>query len=596
MMKSGWKPVIVLAILGMIGTMALPSASALVVSPSWVELNGEYGDWANTNITLTNDENKTINVTIEPSSVLSDMYISYPSVTLQPFENKTITIGAQMEDKHGYITYTWGNNQFNQFVLLTPMMGNITVQMLNDNPKPGDTVGFLLTPYVNGAGYVYVPASGNAYDFIITWGMAFVKLSAEDYGDAVAVFNGDTFHTRTVFTIEGEKPSEHLELSAPNNLDVGTSSHVTLLLDSVPVPNATVDITEPGGNNYFKITDDNGRIALNFDKKGVWQFSAEYNGMTANATVQVNAEDGGGEEETSLSIDVTATVTIGDKKWITVRADGNAVPNCPISVYMPDGGMTEYNTNTMGQLYFTFDTVGSYRFIASYHGATAQKDVTVNKKQMSIVVPDKAMVNTYVTIKTDAGATITIDGGGQHVVDTSSGEYTFKPTSKGKYTVSATTDTSSGGASFDVYEMPTIAVYDAKDNRVTDATTGQQLQVYVMGSDGVITDIDHINIRSPSGKPSTVVLTDGTGLWVPETTGTYTLTTDEKGYYSEASTSITIHGKSGGGMNNIVGVVAALILLVIVVMAYKRKIPIDKLRKFKGKKEEEEEERGEEVD
>ena len=118
-MKSGWKPVMLLAILGMVGTMALPSASALVVSPSWVELNGEYGDWANTNITLTNDENKTINVTIEPSSVLSDMYISYPSVTLQPFENKTITIGAQMENKHGYITYTWGNNQFNQFVLLT---------------------------------------------------------------------------------------------------------------------------------------------------------------------------------------------------------------------------------------------------------------------------------------------------------------------------------------------------------------------------------------------------------------------------------------------------------------------------------------------
>jgi len=588
---SGWKPAVVVGIV-FLGIILAPSTNALTVEPSWVELNGEYGKWVNTNILLINDENKTINVTIEPSSALSDMYISYPSLTLQPYEQKNITIGAQMDDIHGYITYTWENQQFNQFVLLTPMMGNVTVEMLNSNPEAGDTITFLLTPYVSGVGTVYVPNSGNTHSFNIVWGMASVELADDDYGDAVAVFTGEGFHTRYVFTIQGAVSNE-LILSAPNNVNQGDTKTLTLLFNNNPVSDVAVNITEPDGNNYLKFTDSNGEISILFDKKGNWKFNVLYNGMMTDATVTVKGEGGNGGQ-INLAIDVSGSVAIGDKKWITLSANGNPVPNNPITVYMPDGSITEYNTNSMGQLYFTFDSVGNYRFIASYKNATAQRDVTVSKKTMTITTPENAQVGMYATINVASGSTIEITGGGKTITgQTDSGEYSFKPEVKGQYTVHAYTDVMDGTAKFNVYEKPSINLYDMNDNIVVEAKKGQQYEIMITDNSGnVISEIDEIKILMPSGKPDKLMLTDGVGLWTPEIAGRYTFSIGKQGFYLDSSISVMVSGKASPSIGWGWGVII-IICIAVIVAAYKREkieewIKKRKEKGDKGKKEREE--------
>jgi len=586
-MKSlGWKPPIAV-IMAMVFFVA--PATALTVEPQWVEFNDEYGTWVNRNITLTNDENATVNITIEPSSVLSDCYLSYSTITLAPYETKNITLGVQMKDAHGYITYTYGGEQFNQFVLLAPISGNVTVDMLNEHPYAGDTVGFMLTPWVSGIGYVYVPESGNIHSFNTTWGMAYAKLSNNDVGEAVAVFSGENYHARRTFTIGGEAPNiSELVITIPD-VDFGDTADVTLMKGSTPIPDNNIQVTEPDGNNYIKVTDGDGSISVEFDKNGTWTFYAEYGSqnVTKSITVQNNNPP---SNNVQLSISCP-DVTVGSKQWVTVYADSTPVPSLPVSVQVPSGGIFSYTTNAMGQLQFSFDEVGTYKFSASYQGSNTQKDVKSAKSDMAITVPENALLNQYVTITVAAGSTIKIEGGTTITDIANTGDYSFKPDKKGRYTVTAETDTEKGTAQFDVYDTPVISIYDVNHNKVNNPVKGHQYYISVVDSNGNDLNID-VKSTEPSGWSDDVMNNE----WRPTATGYYTLSTDQSGYFSSASLSVLVVDSYGNGTSYymIILVLAALIGMVVIA---KKKDKIKEWRtKISHKQAEEEENEEEEID
>ena len=587
----------VMLILGSALAINSVNVSGLEVEPYWVEITGQHGTWVNKTITIYNDENSTVNVTIDPSSALSDIYISHPLLSLGPYQKKNITIGMQMKDAHGYITYSWEGEQFNQFILLTPVMGNVTVAMLNERPEPGDVVGFMLTPPVTGTGSIYVPETGNIHPFSsFMFGMAFARLDKEDYGTAVAVFSGETFFARASFTIEGVA-EKNVVLSAPDSVDIDSRHSVTLTLNGNPVSGAEIDVTEPDGDSYIKITDSDGVINITFDKKGTWLFNATYNGVDANAEVQVVGGGGNHNNDNntvSVTISVPGEVFVGEKKWVTLFADNVPVPSEQITVQQPSGGIFQFTTNQMGQIYYDFDEVGKYRFTANHEGASDIKEVTAKKATMNITVPQSGTVGQYVTIGVDPGSSITIKGGVQTITTTTaSGEYSFKPDRKGTYTVSAETSTKKGSATFKIYEHPSISVFDIDHNRVNEVVVGKQYQIIITDSNGdTIQSIDTIQVKSPSGWADTLQMVDGAVIWSPSSTGTHVIETDEGNLYTSASMSITAVSSGGGGLsfsNTYLMILLVIVVIVLFVAGKKRREIQDFIGKIrKGKKEKDE--------
>ena len=550
-----WKPVIVAIALAVCIALPLlpPSASAssgmVDVSPAWLEISGTYGDWVNKTVTISNNGDDPVNVSVEPSSALSDMYVSHPYVTVGANSTRTVTLGVQMDDIHGYVTYTWQGGQFNQFVLLTPSMGDISVTLLNKHPNPGDTVGFMLSEWVSGSGYVYIPDSDNIHNFEIQNGMAFTSLSSDDSGTAVAVFTGEGFMTRTSFNITGEseEPSG-LHISAASPVDIDDTETVSVTYNDNPLTGVYVDVSPPSGGIFYKNTDENGAVQVTYDTSGDWDIHVEYQGY--NDTVTVNVEDngnggnGGNGDGGELSIDAPGSVSVGGSEWITLTYNGDMLANHPINIRTPEGAIEPYSTNSMGQLRYTFNDVGDYRLTASYNDMSDSHDVTVDKTMMDISGPSEAMVNTPVTLTVDQGAAVTVEGPAGKSTGTATGStYTFTPAQLGTYTVKASTTASSGSTSFKVMGKPTLRIFDMRGNHVANAVKGELYTVSVTyNGDTVNTDI---SVTSPSGFTETL---NNTNTWQPRMTGRHTVNIDATGYYKETSIPVEVVGNGDGGL------------------------------------------------
>ena len=574
------KPELILLGVSILMLVAVPT-NALVIQPSWVEFTGNYGTWQMKNITLINDENKTIDVTIQPSSALSDCYLSRPEITIPPNSKVNVTIGVQLSSEtHGFILYTYGGQQINQFILLTPEKNNVSIDMIPPTPTPGGSIVFLLNPYVNGAGFVYVAKTNAIYNFTIMNGLAFVSLHANDVGDAVAVFQGANFHTTKIFTIRGAVTSE-LKLIAPSTANLNDNVALTLKSGSEVVPSVPINITEPNGNNYYKTTDSSGKINVKLDKQGVWHFSASYNGNTTTASISVG---GGGANVMLVAPD---SVKIGDKKWITLVANSNPVPNNDVMVLYPDGSMQAFSTNQYGQFQFLFDQVGTFKFTSNYQGSNAAKSVVVQKKEANITVPDKAFVGSSVVMSVPAGASITITGASHNIHDTVSGtSYSFFPDRAGKYSIHVETKYSKADATLYVYEMPSISVYDMNHNPVINAEKGKTYTIYVTDRYGNHLNVSSVKVQDPSGFTTVLNVAGGYAVWIPDKAGTYTISTPKQGFYYTSSKTISVLTHHSGGWAYAYAIIALVAILLIV--KYRDRI-IHKIKKEKneGKPKEE---------
>ena len=567
------KPVILLGIGVLI--LVFSQVNALEVKPSWAEFNGNFNDWVVKNISIVNDENKTINVTIQPSSAISDCYISRPALTLAPHESENITLGIQLTHAtHGFILYTYDNQQINQFILLTPNEKNVSIDMIPASPPPGGTVVFLLNPYnVNGVGFVYVVNTNRIYNFTIVNGMAFVSLSPHDYGEAVAILQGQNFQARKIFTISG---NEVLSIEAPSLANVGENATIYVKYNGAIV-NAVVNVTRPDGSSYEKTT---GNLPITFDTAGKWIINATYMGASASASIDVSSHG-------TLSIVTPSSASVGDEKWITLLIGANPVKNCNVMVQLPDGSMKPYKTNDYGQFQIKFTSAGTYHFIASYNGITATQELDVEKKNINITAPEYGFVGNTITINAPAGASIKISGGGKEINGmVTDGGYSFTPVKAGVYNVFVETDEGKGNAVINIYEKPLIQVFNSRHLPVNSGVAGKQYSIYVMSNSGDTVPLSHVTITDESGVKYIITMNDGCGVWTPENAGRYTIQTPQQGMYYQASKYITISPQSGGGGWIYGGIIAVLIAIVIVVK-YRDKI-MDKIKKKEEEKEEEE--------
>jgi len=572
------KPEVILV--GIVLVMLLPSINALQISPSWVEFTGNAGDWQSKNITIINDENKTVNVTIEPSSAISDCYISRPKITLGPDEQTEVTIGMQLTSpKHGFIFYTYNGQQINQFILLTPSGKNVSVDMIPAQPKAGGTIVFMLEPYdVRGAGFVYVVRTNRIYNFTIINGLAFVTLSQHDFGDAVAVFQGSDFQARKVFTIEGSEGM--LTINTPKNVNVGEKITVHVEYAGNPLK-CNVNITEPSGNSYEKKTDDYGNISLVIDTAGEWKFKVSYKGMDAEATLQA----GGGGQAGNLMIAAPSDIHVGDKKTITVVSGVSPASNADVMIQYPDGSVKMYQADANGQVTVNFTMAGSYHITASYGGNIASKNVNVEKGQLQISFPT-GFVGQTVVIPAPANAKVEITHGSKTITGTASyNGYAFVPDSAGIYEIHVETNDGKADGTVTVYETTNIEIYDSHNNPVVNGIAGKQYTIHVVDSNGNPVDIGSVKIVDSKGNSISLSLNGGIGTWIPKKAGQYYIESPTHGIYWKATKTIII--QEGGGNGYIYAIALAIIIAIAVIVRYRDKI-FSRFRKEENIEESEE--------
>jgi len=567
------KPLLVVMFLCALAVMPIASASSdmVEVSPAWLEITGTYGTWVSRDVSIYNPNGHEVNVSIETSSALQSAYISHPTLKIPADGHRNITIGIEMRDGHGYITYTSGGMSFNQFVLLTPSMGDVCVELLNAHPRPGGTLGFLLSEWVTGTGYVYIPSSDNIHNFQINNGMAFVQLTAVDTGDAVAVFSGEGYRARKTFTITGETGTPTgLILSASSSAEKGDTVTVVATYNDQPLPDLYLTVSSPT-ETFYKKTNSVGAISLTLTREGTWTIAASHMGV--NKTVSIDVGEGGGNgDDVSLSIDCPGTVTVGAQEWITLLVDGNTLPSHPLTIRTPSGAIEAYSTSTMGQLRYTFSSVGSYRISFTHSGSTKNMDVNVQRGSMAIDAPDEAMAGQPVTVTVDQGSSVTMEGPAGTTTATATGtSYSFTPAHVGTYTITAETTTSRGQKSIRVYARPIMRLYDMMGNAVATAVTGNVYTV-VVSHDGDPIDTQ-VKATAPSG--FTIVLND-TLTWIPRMEGRYILSSQKTGYYMSADLPVTVTSSGGGiGSPRLYYVATILIIVAAIIGLLKRDVVAD---------------------
>ena len=574
------KPEVIL-IVGVILVMLMPGINALKVEPSWVEFSGSAGDWQAKNITLINDENKTINVTIEASSAISDCYISNPKITLAPNERANITIGMQLsESKHGFIFYTYSGQQMSQFIILSPSSRNVSVDMIPEKPKSGGTIVFMLNPYdTKGIGFLYVIGTNRIYNFTIINGLAFVSLSKYDYGDAVAVFQGSDFQARKVFTIQGG--GSLLHISAPENVNAGDTITVNVDYAGNPVK-CDVNITEPSGNYYTKSTDSNGSLNIIAGSPGTWKFTVEYAGEKATASVSVGGSSGG------IVISAPSNIQAGESKTITVISGMAAAAGANVMVQFPDGSVKIYRSDSAGQVNITFAMAGKYVITASYGGATSSKTITVEKRYLDISIPSAGFVGSTINIPAPDGSKIEIEGNGKTITGTAGDNgYDFIPSAPGEYTVHVETDDAEAESTLNVYKTTSVEVYDSSGNPVVSGVPGRRYSIKVVDSSGEPAKIDYVTITGDNGQSIRIPIADGMGYWIPAKPGQYIIESPVSGNYWKSAKSIIIQEEGAGDYGIYIAAIVIIVLIAIGIKYRDRILSKLNINKFKEEDEEE---------
>lgn len=552
--------------------------NAIVVSPAWMEFSGNTGEWVMKNITITNDEDKTVNVTIEPSSSISNCYVSNPKIVLAPNESVNISVGIQItKSAYGFLSYTADGEQFSQFILLTPSGRNVTVDMIPASPQAGGTVVFMLTPYnTRGIGFIYVTGTNHIYNFTIINGLAFVSLAKNEHGMAVAVFQGDDFQTRMVFQIGGGTP---LTITAPDSVNSGDKINIHVEYNGNPVE-CNVNVTQPDGNEYIKSTDSNGDMSIVAGISGKWKFTVNYKGNTVSKEVNVTGSSG------NLIIAVPSDITAGEEKTISVISGFSPAANAHVMVQYPDGTVKLFNADSNGQLKFNFTSAGIYEITASYGGATATKTVDASKKELNINIPSQGFVNTPLTIPAPEGAKVVIENGNKINGRATSNGYTFTPTSPGDYAIHVETSDGYADGTIKIFLTPQIYVYDSNNNPVMQGEAGKTYRIFVSDGSGNPVSLAYTTISDSMGRQTQISLNNGYGTWIPDKGGQYTIETPKTGNYYNAMKMIMIQNPSAGGYAW-VGITAVILLLVAaIVVKYRHKI-FGVMRKEEEEEEEE---------
>jgi hypothetical protein len=343
----------------------------LIITPSFLEVEGDVGDWVVKQVTIKNTEDEEVGVTVSVDQ-LEHVLIPNSAFIIEPGAERNINIIFTIEESEfGWILYTVGDNQFSQLVSVTAHTEDATVMMFPSEPKAGQTVSFLLLHenVQNAIGYVIVSQTGNSYLLQVSNGMGMVKFNNSDYGNAFY-----HIHAEGMSPVYGEfiiAPSSgddgggnggsngddsiQIVIDGPSKVNVGVNSELTVFVDGKIGSMLGMKITKPDGSSRSETTSYFGSVNVLFDMSGSWNFKVIKDDVIASKDVQCS------KQSKTISL-ITENPEAGEDVKISVFEDAD------VTVTGPGGFLIEGS-----------ESAGSFTFIPSEPGeyvVKAQSDTT----------------------------------------------------------------------------------------------------------------------------------------------------------------------------------------------------------------------------
>ena len=310
-------------------------------------------------------------------------------ITLTPHTTGDITVEAQHGPRTAQRTFTVADHALtltaSPAAIVVGGQSTITASFFhNGGPVPGETI----TWSVSGAGTLSANSSstdgsGETNVIVTATGAGPITVQAQYSGPH------GTF-TRTITLVSSASaPTLAIALSAsPTTIDTGDASTLTATLtdNAVPVNAATINwsiVSGPGTlSTPSSNTDASGEATASVTAtgSGTIQVQAEYNGVTQQVTITVDANFSMGLSASPTTIDT------GDASTLTATLTDNAVPvNAAAinwSIVSGPGTLStpSSNTDASGEATASVTATGSgtIQVQAEYNGVTQQVTITVD--------------------------------------------------------------------------------------------------------------------------------------------------------------------------------------------------------------------------
>jgi len=351
------------------------SSQSISIAPNEIYVVGNIGDLIIQPVTITNNENVTLDVTVNYSGV-NNIFMPSNSIMLPAGSTQEINIGFIVEKEEiSWITYFVNSTQYNQIVIIEIEKTDTTLMVFPSNPEPGKNVAFLLIGEgtLDAHGFLFCSESGSIYPIVINGGIGTIQIGANESGEAIARITGDGINPLFVnFTIGA---------SSNSNYDGGSSSYIDLSLSTPPavIIGETKDIHEMVTNSF-------GKINVLFNEIGIWEAT-----IVSGAQI-INNEIVCSKKQNPL-------VLLTNDPMTRMSVEIQAFQDSVIAVTYPDGSVKNSMDNG-GSYSFTPSDGGRYSVHAESSNAIGDISFDVKTRPRVIITDIKGNVVDY---KSDIG-------------------------------------------------------------------------------------------------------------------------------------------------------------------------------------------------
>lgn len=266
------------------------------ITPSLIPFDGAGGDTVVEMVTLKNNENSSVDISIQYDAV--GLTIVPDDVLLGPNASETVGIVyiIQSNATSGNITFEWIGSILVVSVDIDeaedePSQVEAPVEIFPSSPRSGSSIAIFFTGEHEGcsaSGFLH--CNGFIYQVDMVNGFGIVSLDGGAYGIATLYLFGGAVSeedSRKTFAIErGE--SKFLQFSASKTATVDSGVEATLTFGGELLGNQEVTVTSPSDISDTYITDNKGRIEFTVDEIGRWRLMTTSGGQMATASTEVD--------------------------------------------------------------------------------------------------------------------------------------------------------------------------------------------------------------------------------------------------------------------------------------------------------------------
>jgi hypothetical protein len=373
------------------------SSQSISITPNEIYIVGNIGDLIIQPVSITNNENVTVEVTVNYSGV-NDIFMPSNSIMIPAGNTREINIGFIVEKEEiSWITYYANSTQYNQLVIIEIEKTDISLMVFPSNPEPGKNVAFLLIGEgtLDAHGFLFCSESGSIYPIVINGGIGTFQIGANESGEAIARITGDGINPLFVnFTIgtpdnsgyDGGSSSVDLSLSAPSSVIIGETRDISVIEGIKPMKMISILITKPSGESTEMVTNSFGKINVLFNEIGTWK-------STIVSGAQIISNDIVCSKKQEMLVLMT------NDPMTRMSVEIQAFQGSVIAVTYPDGSVKN-SVDNGGSYSFTPSDGGRYSIHAESSNSVGDISFDVKTRPRVIITDIKGNIVDY---KSDIG-------------------------------------------------------------------------------------------------------------------------------------------------------------------------------------------------